>query len=630
MSLLQKINSPKDVKQLTFDELNVLSEEIRNYLIDNVSETGGHLASNLGVVELTLALHKVYDFSKDKIIWDVGHQSYVHKIITGRRQVFNTLRQHGGISGFPKRNESKYDFFDTGHSSTSISAALGFAKARDINNDKFNVVAVIGDGALTGGMAFEALNDAGRSRNNMVVILNDNEMSIEKNVGGLSKYLAKVRTEPSYARVKKDLAQTLKKIPQVGDGITKTLIKVRDGIKYITLTSSIFEELGFTYIGPIDGHDITSLCEVLGRVKNLRGPVLVHVVTKKGKGYSFSEEKPEKFHAVGTFNKYTGEPDNNGQMNFSKMAGKILTEEAKYNKNLVCVSASMIEGTGLSEFKKAYPSRIFDVGIAEQHAVTFSAGLAASGLKPVVAIYSTFLQRAYDQIIHDVALQKLPVVFLVDRAGLVGADGETHQGIFDLSFLSHIPNMKVLMPRNYIELEAMIRYALDYNDGPIAIRYPRGSEKDIKVKNENLDINKWEMIEDGKDAMIITMGNNVSNAMSIRNELKFDDIDCGVVNARSIKPIDTDMLKDLLKSKKQLVVIEDNILHGGLGSMILEETNKMTFKYEDRILIYGIDDKFVSHGQILELQEDEHMDKNTISNDLITLFEHKRNRQKSK
>ncbi|MCQ2976781.1 MAG: 1-deoxy-D-xylulose-5-phosphate synthase [archaeon] len=628
MSLLQKVNSPKDIKQMNFDELNVLSEEIRNLLIDTVSETGGHLASNLGIVELTLALHKVYNMPKDKIIWDVGHQTYVHKIITGRRKVFDTLRQRNGLSGFPKRNESPYDTFDTGHSSTSISAALGLAKARRVNHENYSVVAVIGDGALTGGMAFEALNDAGRSKDNLVVILNDNEMSIEKNVGGLSQYLTKVRTEPSYAKAKRELANFLNKIPTVGSNITKTLIKVRDGIKYVTLPSSIFEELGFTYIGPIDGHNIELLCDVLGRVKNVRGPVLVHVVTKKGKGYTFAEEHPEKFHSISPFNKYTGETNSSTDMNYSKMAGKILTEEAKYNNKLVAVSAAMIEGTGLSQFKKKYPDRTFDVGIAEQHAVTFAAGLATAGLKPVVAIYSTFLQRAYDQIIHDVALQKLPVVFLIDRAGIVGADGETHQGIFDVSFLSHIPNMKIMMPRNYIELEAMMRYAFEYNDGPIAIRYPRGEEKDVNIKDVNLDLESWDTIVDGEDAVILTFGNNVSTAVSIRNELKFDDIDCGIVNARLIKPLDMDCLTNILKSKRQVIILEDNIKHGGLSSLVLEKVNEMPFKYDNRILSYAIDDKYVPHGNVLELMEEENIDKTTIVNDIIKVFDAKRKRTK--
>ena len=628
MSLLSKIDSPKDIKKLTVEELNALSEEIREFLVDNVSETGGHLASNLGVVELTLALHKVYDMPKDKIIWDVGHQTYVHKILTGRRKVFSSLRQFGGISGFPKASESIYDSFDTGHSSTSISAALGFAKAREIKGDNYNVVAVIGDGALTGGMSFEALNDAGRSKEDLVVIVNDNEMSIEENVGGLSKYLNKVRTEPSYLRVKEEIAGALRKIPGVGTNITKTLVKVRDGIKYVTLHSSIFEELGFTYIGPIDGHDINLLCEVLGRVKNLKGPVMIHVVTKKGKGYSFAEDNPTKFHSIAPFNKYNGEIKKVSSTNFSNVFGKILTDEAKYNEKIVAITAAMLEGTGLTQFKEAFPNRLFDVGIAEQHAVTFAAGLAKTGLKPVVAVYSTFLQRAYDQIIHDVALPKLPVVFMIDRAGIVGADGETHQGIFDISFLSHIPNMKIFMPRNYVELEAMLRYALDYEDGPVAIRYPRGEEKNVKAYKEDLDITKWEEIEEGKDISIISIGNALTVAEAVKHELKSLDIECEIINARAIKPLDTEKLKDILKAKKEIVVIEDNLLHGGLGSLLLEEINKMPFKYDKKIHMYGINDKFVTHGSVGNLYEQENMDKSKIVEDMKQLFEAKAKRKR--
>lgn len=474
-NILDKYQDFDSIKSMSINELNQFSYEIREFLIDNVSKTGGHLASNLGVVELTLSIFNVFDLNKDKVIWDVGHQAYVHKILTGRKDKFNTLRQYGGLSGFPKICESPYDVFETGHSSTSISAALGMARARDIKGENNKVIAVIGDGALTGGMALEALNDLGFNKTDLIIILNDNQMSIAENVGGMSSYLSKVRLDPTYNKLKKEVNNTLNKIPNVGKGMARSLERVKNGIKQMIVPGMLFENLGIKYLGPIDGHDIKELSKVMKMAKNINGPVLIHTITKKGKGYAYAEKKPDKFHGIGPFDCDSGEVNSKTCLTYSKVFGEELTKIAKEDKKVVAITAAMKDGTGLRKFGETFPKRFFDVGIAEQHAVTLAAGIATEGLKPVFAVYSTFLQRAYDQILHDICIQNLPVVLGIDRAGIVGSDGETHQGIFDLSYLSSLPNMTIIAPKCLEEMGIMLRWALNQNS-PVAIRYPRGGD----------------------------------------------------------------------------------------------------------------------------------------------------------
>ncbi|WP_432400773.1 1-deoxy-D-xylulose-5-phosphate synthase [Wukongibacter sp. M2B1] len=595
--LIKNINSPKDIKKLSYDELIELSQEIRDFLLQSVSKTGGHLASNLGIVELTLAMHKVFNSPKDKIIWDVGHQAYVHKIITGRRDDFCTLRKFNGLSGFPKCKESVHDFFETGHSSTSISAGLGMAMARDIKGDKYSVISVIGDGALTGGMAFEALNHAGHFEKDFIVILNDNEMSISENVGGLSKYLNRLRTDPMYFKVKDDVEQILSKIPAIGKSVVKTAHKAKDTIKYFFVSGMLFEELGFTYIGPIDGHDIREIAGVLKRARKMKGPVLIHAITKKGKGYGFAEKHPDKYHGINPFDIKTGKKlsKSNGQT-YSQIFGKTLVELAKKNTDIVAITAAMPSGTGLEEFSKKYPDRFFDVGIAEQHAVTLAAGLAANGLRPVFAVYSTFLQRGYDQVLHDVCLQNLPVVFCIDRAGLVGQDGETHHGVFDLSYLSNIPNLKILSPKDGDELKTMIKYAF-YQNSPIAIRYPRGISKPLTIESSNEDIfeEKAEVISKGKDICIIAVGKMVETALELAQLLKNDNVESTVINARFVKPIDEKTLLSNIKDSDYVITLEDNVKIGGFGSQVLKMLNDHGINNK-RVKIFGFPDKFIEHG----------------------------------
>jgi 1-deoxy-D-xylulose-5-phosphate synthase len=595
--ILNSIRGPEDVKKLNDMQQKLLAREIRHLLIDTVSKTGGHLASNLGVVELTIALHSTYSSPEDRIIWDVGHQSYVHKILTGRLDRFHTLRQFEGVSGFPKICESSHDAFGVGHSSTSISAALGLALARDLEGRKHSVVAVIGDGALTGGMAFEALNHAGHVKTDITVVLNENEMSIAENVGSLSKYLSRLRTDPKYFRVKEDIENLIKRIPGIGNSVVKVAEKAKDSIKYFLVPSMFFEELGFTYLGPIDGHNITTLKDVLRRAKNLRGPVLIHVVTKKGKGYRPAMENPDKFHGVGCFDKETGKIiEKNSKQTFSSAFGEVMVELGREDPRIVAITAAMADGTGLASFASVYPGRFFDVGIAEQHAVTFAAGLARGGFKPVFAVYSTFLQRAYDQIIHDVCLQNLPVVLAIDRAGVVGQDGPTHHGVFDLSYLRHIPNIQVLAPSDCSELKAMIRYAVDV-DGPVAVRYPRGSEEDIPFgdkKKSPIAPGKSEVIFEGKDIYILAVGNMVARACRVAFRLREKGLDAGVVNVRFIKPIDGECIKSILRKTDTLAVIEDNVISGGFGSSLLEFMNENSLKA--RVKLLGYPDEFIPHG----------------------------------
>lgn len=611
------------MREMSDMQQKLLAREIRQVIVDTVSKTGGHLASNLGVVELTIALHTVYSSPRDRIVWDVGHQSYVHKLLTGRYQDFGSLRQFGGISGFPRVDESPHDVFGTGHSSTSISAALGIAAARDLKGEKFSVVAVIGDGAMTGGMAFEALNHAGHLQKDITVVLNENEMSIAQNVGSLSKYLSRIRTHPRYFRVKEDIEGLIKRIPAVGNSMAKVAEKAKDSIKYFLVPSMLFEELGFTYLGPIDGHDLALLKDVLKRAKLLKGPVLIHVVTKKGKGYRPALDNPDRFHGVGCFEVKTGEiiKDGNGQ-SYSSAFGKAMLELAAEDPRVVAITAAMADGTGLSEFAHVFPDRFYDVAIAEQHAVTYAAGLAREGFKPVFAVYSTFLQRAYDQVIHDVCLQNLPVVFAVDRAGIVGHDGPTHHGVFDLSYLSHIPNMQVLAPCCCSEMKEMLRYALN-SEGPVAIRYPRGEGQTVKEYTPGpLVKGKSEVVRKGKDLCIIAVGNMLPRACRVADLLEKRGIKAGVVNARFVKPVDTEMVAEILKDCDRIAVLEDNVIRGGYGSYLLEQMNSMGLDAMDyRVRLLGFPDEFVTFGDNDSLYKAYGLDDTGIYYSLLDLVE---------
>ncbi|NNU76144.1 1-deoxy-D-xylulose-5-phosphate synthase [Clostridium estertheticum] len=595
--ILDNFNDINDIKKMTIQELNDFAKEIRHFLVEKVSKTGGHLASNLGVVELTLSLYNVFDLDKDKLIWDVGHQSYVHKILTGRKDKFDLLRNYGGLSGFPKREESKYDVFEAGHSSTSISVGAGIARARDLQKGDYNVISVIGDGALTGGMSFEALNDIGFRKTKMIIVLNDNQMSISKNVGGMSKYLSQFRIDPTYNRIKKEINSTLRKIPSVGDGMINSIQKIKNGIKQVVVPGMLFENMGITYLGPIDGHDIKEVSKVLKLAKKTDGPVIIHVITKKGKGYKFAEEQPNKFHGVGPFNPSNGELCSSHKESYSEAFGEQIVTLAKNNKNIVAITAAMPEGTGLESFSKEFNNRFFDVGIAEQHAVTMAAGMASQGLKPIFAVYSTFLQRAYDQILHDVCIQNLPVIFAIDRAGIVGQDGETHQGIFDLSYLSHIPNMTIMAPKCIGELKTMLTFAVK-QDYPIAIRYPRGGDNpNVKMSPINdLQRGKWETLLAGGKIAFIATGKMVQNAILVREKLLNMGIESTVVNACFIKPIDKKLLLDLVDKKYSLVTIEDNVVHGGLGSLVLEYVNSLN--KNTKVINLGFNDEFIPHGSV--------------------------------
>ena len=595
--ILKNINNPQDLKELSIEQLKVLAEEIRQLLICSVSKTGGHLAPSLGVVELTLAIHKTFNSPVDKIVWDVGHQAYVHKILTGRRDTFHTLRQFGGISGFPKPSESEHDSFGTGHSSTSISAVLGMALARDIAGEKNHVLAVIGDGSLTGGQAYEAMNHAGHTGTNMVVVLNDNEMSIAKNVGAMSEYLSKMRTEPSYKKVKKDIEFLLRRIPAIGEHVVRTVERLKDSVRYLLVPCVLFEELGFNYIGPIDGHNLPILTEVLEKTKNMQGPILVHVLTCKGKGYEPAECNPDKFHGVGPYCIESGEVIKNGSTpTYTHVFGDTLVELAAKDSRIVAITAAMPEGTGLKKFAAQFPTRFFDVGIAEQNAVTVAAGMAISGMKPVVALYSTFAQRAYDQILHDVCLQKLPVIFALDRAGIVGEDGPTHHGVFDYSYLRHIPNLVIMAPKDENELRHMFYTAMQMNS-PVMIRYPRGSGLGISTDDpfEQLKIGAWQKIKSGNDVVLVATGAMVEPCRAATEILAMQGIQAGLVNARFIKPLDEEMLGRLAREVGMIVTVEDNILAGGFGSAVLEYMSDQKLSGA-QVLRLGFPDKFVEHG----------------------------------
>lgn len=624
-NMLDKYKDINDIKLMSIDELECLASDIRSFLIDKVSKTGGHLASNLGVVELTISLYNVFNFNEDKIVWDVGHQAYVHKVLTGRKDKFDTLRKYKGISGFPKREESKYDMFETGHSSTSISAALGMARARDLMRKKHEVVAVIGDGALTGGMALEAINDAGYKKTKLIIILNDNQMSIGKNVGGLSTYLSKIRIDPKYNKFKQELDSTLRKIPSIGKGMVNSIERIKDGIKQVIVPSMIFEEMGLKYLGPIDGHNIRELSKVMAMAKNSTEPVIIHVVTKKGKGYEFAEKKPDKFHSMGPFHCDSGEACSTSSMTYSNVFGKELADIAMNNDKVVAITAAMRDGTGLSDFASQFPNRFFDVGIAEQHAVTLAAGMAREGIKPVFAVYSTFLQRAYDQILHDVCIQNLPVIFAIDRAGIVGEDGETHQGVFDLSYLSHMPNMCIVTPKCTEDLQVILRWAVKQKF-PIAIRYPRGGDnKDIALKPiEDLEIGKWETIysneenNKNKKIAVIAAGKMVQHALLAKDRLAGLDINLKIINACFIKPIDKALIKQLINDGYDIVTIEDNVIHGGLGSLVLEYVS--TLESDNRIVNLGFKDEFIPHGNVDILYKLYSLDANGIADSIIKLL----------
>ena len=602
VTVLDTIEQPQDLKKLSFSQLEKLAGEIRHLIIQTIAKNGGHLAPNLGVVELTLALHKVFDSPKDKFIWDVGHQAYIHKILTGRRTKFGSIRQLNGISGFPKRNESQHDAFGTGHSSTSLSAALGLALARDLSGQKSHVLAIIGDGSLTGGQAFEALNHAGHLGTRMTVILNDNEMSIAKNVGALSEYLSKMRTTSTYSKVKHDIEYLLRRIPAIGDSVAKTAESVKDSLKYLLVPGVFFEELGFTYLGPIDGHNINSLIEVLQQTKNIDGPVLIHVITQKGKGYQPAECNAAQFHGVGPFCVETGAiSKSNGNPTYTGVFGDTLIKLAESDPDIVAITAAMPEGTGLKKFASQYPKRFWDVGIAEQHAVTMAAGLAAAGKKPVVALYSTFLQRAYDQVLHDVCLQKLPVIFALDRAGIVGEDGPTHHGVFDFSFLRHIPNIIVMAPKDEAELRNMMTTAVHTN-APVAIRYPRGSGTgaDITKELEILPVGKAEeLIHEGTMALL-AIGAMVDPCLQAAGLLAQKGISCRVINARYLKPLDGELIRRLARETGAIVTVEDNSLAGGFGSAVLEYINTNNLNWV-KILRLGWSDQFIEQGSRSEL-----------------------------
>ena len=615
--ILEQIKEPENLKNMSPEELCVLAGEIRTFLIEKISHTGGHLASNLGVVELTIALLRTFDLPKDKIIWDVGHQSYTHKILSGRMQEFDELRQYGGLSGFPKRKESPYDAFDTGHSSTSISAGLGIAQGRDILGEDYKVVSVIGDGALTGGMAYEALNNAARMKKNFIIVLNDNKMSISENVGGMSRYLGGLRTGNGYNDLKKNVADTLERIPVVGERMIDRIKRTKNSIKQLFIPGMLFENMGITYLGPVDGHNIQALCKVFKEAQKLDHAVLVHVLTKKGKGYEPAEKNPAAFHGVSPFDIKTGRPVAEKKYpTYTDVFSKKLCQLGEIHPELVAVTAAMPDGTGVAAFGKRFPDRFFDVGIAEAHAVTSAAGMAAAGLRPVVAVYSSFLQRGYDQILHDVCIQNLPVIFAVDRAGLVGSDGETHQGIFDYSYLTSIPNMSVAAPKNLWELRAMLDFAMDYK-APFAIRYPRGTAyRGLKEFMQPISYGKGEMLYEEEDIALLAVGSMVSTGEHVREKLKEEGYSCTLANARFVKPFDKELVERLAKNHRLIVTMEENVLQGGFG---LPVTAYIHEHYPQvKVLNIALPDAYVEHGNVSVLREGLGIDSDSIIRKLKT------------
>jgi 1-deoxy-D-xylulose-5-phosphate synthase len=611
---LEHINHPSDLKSLDDEQLMQLAQEVREFLVDSISKTGGHFGANLGVVELTLALHKVFDSPRDRLVWDVGHQAYVHKILTGRRQDFPTLRKYKGMAGFPRRHESNHDHFGVGHASTSISAGLGMAVARDLQGDDYHVVSIIGDGALTGGMAMEALNHAGHLGTDMLVILNDNEMSIAENVGAVSHYLTRLRTDPTYSWAKSEIEQVLKKVPAIGPKLTKTLEKVKDTMRNLVVPGHFFEEFGFKYLGPVDGHDLPGMLRVLEDAKNLHGPVLLHVVTQKGKGYAIAENAPDKFHAWPSAAKEKPAPS------YTNVFAQTLIELAKEDPKIVAVTAAMPSGTGLDKFGKIFPNRCFDVGIAEQHATTFCAGMATANMHPVFAVYSTFLQRAYDQVIHDVSIQNLPVMFAIDRAGLVGPDGETHQGAFDVSYLRAIPNLTIMMPKDENELRHMVKTGLNIQ-GPVALRYPREDGLNVLMDPELtiLPIGKAEVVMEGRDVALLALGPMVELAKEAARRLFAQHrVNATVVNLRFVKPLDKDLIIQLAKQGMPLVSIEEAALAGGVGSAILEVLSDAGV--EVPLLRKGLPDEFIEHGSRSELLKSVGLTPDNLVEDVLKLM----------
>ncbi|RHQ27299.1 1-deoxy-D-xylulose-5-phosphate synthase [Clostridiaceae bacterium AF29-16BH] len=616
--VLEKINQVGDIKQIPPEEYDTLAEEIRHFLVEKISRSGGHLASNLGVVELTMALHLCFDFPKDKVVWDVGHQSYTHKLLTGRKSGFDELRKYGGMSGFPKRKESDCDCFDTGHSSTSISAGIGLVAARDLQDGDEHVISVIGDGALTGGMAYEALNNASRLKRNFIIILNDNNMSIAENVGGMSEYLNGLRTNEAYTNFKTGVEQSLSRIPG-GSHLANQLKKTKSGIKQLFIPGMLFENMGITYLGPVDGHDIGKLQDILNKAKKVKGAVLVHVLTRKGNGYAPAERHPARFHGAEPFDIETGLPLNKKKKaNYQDVFSTCMVKLGQRNEKVVAITAAMPDGTGLKRFKNIYPDRFFDVGIAEGHAVTFAAGLAAGGMRPIFAVYSSFLQRAYDQVLHDVCIQNLPVVFAIDRAGLVGSDGETHQGIFDLSYLSSIPNMHIMAPKNKWELSDMLKYAVEF-DGPIALRYPRGEAYDgLKEYRRPIEYGKSEVIYEEEDIALLAVGNMVKIAEQVRKNLKEIGYSCTLVNARFVKPIDTEVLDMLSSDHKLLVTMEENVRSGGYGEKVMDYVVEQELPV--KLLNISLPDEYVEHGNVALLYEEVGIDAQTVTKRIIEKY----------
>ena len=622
--ILDKIQKENDIKKIDPKDYKQLAEEIRSFLIEKISENGGHLGSNLGTVELTMALHLVLDLPEDKIIWDVGHQSYTHKLLTGRRDGFDTLRKFGGMSGFPKRKESQCDAFDTGHSSTSISAGLGLVKARDIQHKDYKVVSVIGDGSLTGGMAYEALNNASRMGSNFIIVLNDNNMSIAENIGGISNYLNGIRTNQKYLELKDSIYYGLKDGSKKSQKVVRSIQNVKNSIKQLVIPGMFFEDMGITYLGPVDGHDIRALKKVLNEAESVKNAVLVHVITQKGKGYEPARKHPSRFHGAEPFDIETGIPKKQKELaTYTDVFATVINKLAEKDDRIVAITAAMPDGTGLKRFYIKYPSRFFDVGIAEEHAVTFAAGLAAGGLKPIVAIYSSFLQRAYDQIIHDVCIQNLPVVFAIDRAGLVGSDGETHQGIFDLSYLSSIPNMHIMAPKNKWELSDMLKFAFDF-DGPIAVRYPRGVACDsMKEQRAPIEYGKAELLKTGKDIALFAVGSMVQTAFFVDELLQKEGIDATIVNARFVKPIDTDMIDALLKDHRMIVTMEENVLCGGFGEHVLSYVQEQDAGV--KVLPVALPDSYVEHGNVDLLKKEVGIDAETIVDTVKTAWDQRKN-----
>ena len=609
--ILEQIQKENDIHKISPKDYDLLASEIREFLINKISETGGHLGSNLGAVELTMALHLVLHMPEDKIIWDVGHQAYTHKLLTGRRDGFDSLRKYGGMSGFPKRKESNCDAFDTGHSSTSISAGLGLVKARDLLGQKHTVVSVIGDGSLTGGMAYEALNNASRMGSNFIIVLNDNNMSISENIGGVSQYLNGIRTSAKYLDLKDSIYYGLLDMPGFGQKLVKKIQNVKNGLKQLVIPGMFFEDMGVTYLGPVDGHDIKALTKVLKEAKKVKNAVVVHVITQKGKGYEPAEKHPARFHGAEPFKVESGLPKNSKEKaNYTDVFATVMNKMAEKDDKLVAITAAMPDGTGLKRFKNRYPDRFFDVGIAEEHAVTFAAGLAAGGLKPVVAVYSSFLQRAYDQILHDVCIQNLPVVFAIDRAGLVGSDGETHQGIFDLSYLSSIPNMHIMAPKNKWELADMMAFALDFGC-PIAIRYPRGIAYDeLKEQRDPIVYGKSELLYKGSKVALLAVGSMVKTALEVKEMLKGKEIDATVVNARFIKPVDTEIIESLVKRHSLFVTMEENVLSGGYGEKVL---SYLTQEHpRKRVINIALPDTYIEHGNVEILKKETGIDAQSV------------------